>query len=91
MGITNFSDVNIKLGALAGGNPGDHTFTGIDTADAIRSVLALSFDADGDLAGATDLTSEFSISAANTINNTGGTTVSADVVNLVLWVDVDES
>lgn len=90
MGITNFSDVNIKLSVLAGGNPGDYTLTGIAEDDALRSVIAVSYDVDGDFAAADDLTDEFSISADDTINNVGGTTV-ADNAVFVLWVDVDES
>lgn len=85
MGLTNFSDINIKMDKAAGGNPGEHTLTGITTADAIRSVLSVSFTAPS----VTDLTSEFTASSG-TINNAGGTTVAGETL-LVVWVDVDES
>lgn len=56
---------------IAGGAAGAHTVTGISTADSLVSVLHLDMT-DASEAGA-DLTAEFSISAADTIDNTGGT------------------
>lgn len=56
---------------INGGAAGNHTVTGIATADALISVFHLP-DA-GAIDAMADLTSEFTISAANTINNTGGT------------------
>lgn len=84
MGVTNFSDINVKMDKAAAGNPGDHTLTGIVAADALRSVLAISFTEPS----ITDLTSEFTASAG-AINNTGGTTAAGSTL-LVVWVDVDE-
>jgi len=61
----------VKATVIAGGAAGDHTVTGISTSDSLVAVL---YD---DLADAgeslTDITSEFSITAADTINNAGGT------------------
>ncbi len=56
---------------IAGGAAGNHTVTGIKAADTLVSVLHVDFT-DASETGA-DLTSEFTISAVNTINNTGGT------------------
>lgn len=61
----------IAVTLINGGAAGNHTVTGIATADALISVLHLP-DA-GAIDTMVDLTSEFTISAANTINNTGGT------------------
>lgn len=59
------------IGGAVAGAAGDFTIAGITTDDKI--LLAYDDDAAG---GVTDLTSEFSITAANTVNNTGGTAVS---------------
>ena len=61
----------VKTTIIAGGAAGAHTVTGIKVRDILVSVLFVDFT-DGSEAGA-DLSSEFSISAANTIDNTGGT------------------
>ena len=60
--------------AIVGGAAGDLTVTGITTADRLVSVINLT---DG-----VDLTSEFTISADDTINNTGGTSSAADQVQV---------
>jgi hypothetical protein len=60
--------------SIAGGSAGDHTVTGITTADKLISVINL---ADG-----VDLTSEFSITAADTINNAAGTDTTSDQVQV---------
>ena len=57
---------------IAGGAAGDHTVTGIKTRDTLISVFHAA-GAGSDVTDVADLTSEFSISAADTINNTGGT------------------
>lgn len=62
------TDLAIRQTIVAGAVAGDVTVTGIKTRDVLKWVL--------DIAGA-DLTSEFSITAANTINNTGGTSSAA--------------
>ena len=71
MAITNFSDVNLKVVAVSGGSAGDITVSGITTADALVAVIDV--DVDTSTGGLTDLTSEFSITADDTINNGGGT------------------
>jgi hypothetical protein len=61
---------------VAGGAAGDITVTGITTSDRLVSVINLTDGA--------DLTSEFSITAADTINNAGGTATTGDDL-LVVW------
>lgn len=56
---------------IAGGAAGNHTVTGIATTDTLVSVLRL--DATDASEAYADDTAEYTISAANTINNTGGT------------------
>lgn len=59
---------SLVMTIVAGAAAGDVTVTGIKTTDKLVAVL--------DIAG-TDLTSEFTISAADTINNVGGTSSAA--------------
>jgi hypothetical protein len=61
----------LKMALVNGAAAGNVTVTGIAVADALIGVLHLP-DA-GAIDAMTDLTPEFTISAANTINNTGGT------------------
>lgn len=61
----------VKTTIIAGGAAGNHTVTGIKTRDTLVSVLRVDFT-DASEAGAND-TAEYTISAADTINNTGGT------------------
>lgn len=56
---------------IAGGAAGAHTVTGIKTRDTLVSVLHVDFT-DASETGA-NITAEFTISAADTIDNTGGT------------------
>lgn len=70
---------------ISGGAAGDHTVTGIATTDKLVMVLHLA-GAGSDVTDIEDLTSEFSISAADTINNDGGTS-SASGKLLVLYLD----
>jgi len=56
-------------GGVAAGN---HTVTGIKTRDTLKSVL-YAIGAGNDVMDVVNLTSEFSISAVDTINNMGGT------------------
>jgi len=56
---------------IAGGAAGNHTVTGIKTTDTLVAVIEMDFT-DASETGA-DLLSEFTISAANTINNAAGT------------------
>lgn len=59
---------------IAGGAAGAHTVTGIKAADTLISV----FEQDGTSGLLTDLTSEFSVTADDTIDNTGGTATTSD-------------
>jgi len=66
------ADLSVTQALIAGGSAGDHTVTGIATTDTLVSVI---HNTAGTLA---DLTGEFTISAADTINNVGGTDTSSD-------------
>lgn len=95
MGTTHFSGLNIKVTAIAEGAAGNHTVTGITTDDVLLAVvghkLALAEGTPNTITvTALNLTSEFTITAANTINNTGGTSL-ADGFVLVVWLDKDAS
>lgn len=61
-----------KTAVANGGSAGNITVTGIATTDVLEAVLYFPIST-GTVTGVSDLTSEFSITAANTINNTGGT------------------
>lgn len=61
----------IRQTIIAGGAAGNHTVTGIKTRDTLVSVLHVDFT-DASETGA-NRTAEFTITADNTINNTGGT------------------
>jgi hypothetical protein len=69
---------------LAGGSAGDHTLSNIKSDDMLLAVQAISWDSDGDVASVTGLLDEFTISADDTINNTGGT----DTTDMLLAVTV---
>lgn len=59
----------VKVG-IAGAAAGNHTVTGIATTNTLIAVVHV----DDTTHAATDKTSEYTISATNTINNTSGTT-----------------
>ena len=61
-----------KTAVIAGGSAGNFTVTGITTSDVLLAVLYYPISG-GNVTSVTNLTSEFTISAADTINNTGGT------------------
>ena len=91
MGTGKFYDVThikppTKLFALAGGTAGDHTVTGITTDDSLMGVVYANYATTGAISSAGDLISEFSITAANTINNAGGTNTT-DMLLLVMYAD----
>jgi hypothetical protein len=77
----------LRFKLVNGGVAGNFTITGIRTQDLLLSVLAFSFPASvGAVIGVNgDLTAEFTITAANTINNTGGTS-SANGMLLVIYL-----
>lgn len=66
-----------KTATIDGGAAGNHTVTGILTTDRLVSVLRADVSA-GNVVNLIDITSEFTISAADTINNTGGTDTTGD-------------
>lgn len=89
MGITRFPHgLNVKLGCVAGGTAGSHTLTGIAVADVLRSVWSARFLTTGLINSVDDLTSEFSISAANTLSNSGGTNTTGRLL-MVVYTDAD--
>jgi hypothetical protein len=63
---------NLQQTVITGGAAGDHTVTGIKVTDKLVAVL--------DISGPEDLTSEFTITADDTINNTGGTATTSDTL-----------
>jgi hypothetical protein len=70
----------LKTATIAGGAAGDFTVTGIAASDELVAV----WEQDGTSKLLVDRTAEFSITAANTINNTGGTALTGDNV-IVAW------
>ena len=73
--------IGTSVGAAAGDVP---VVGGIKKGDKLLRVVVVSFDGDGDTVASADLTSEFTITADDTINNTGGTST-ADSLVLVQW------
>ena len=72
---------------IAGGAAGNHTVTGLAAADTLISVLRADVELDtgtsatgNKIQNLTNITSEFTVSAANTINNTAGTNTTGDVL-----------
>jgi hypothetical protein len=76
----------VRQTSIAGGSAGAHTVTDIKVQDQLISVLEVATST----AAVTDLTSEFSISADATIDNTGGTDTSSDSL-IVTWLAWDYS
>lgn len=76
---------DLRVTLVAGGAAGNITVSGIAVGDEIISVLL--FETAAAIATVSDLTAEFSITAANTINNTGGTATSNDQL-MVIWNDL---
>lgn len=75
-----------RSAVIAGGAAGNHTVTGIAVGDTLVGVIRLDRDATAANINITAITSEFSVSATNTINNTGGTNTTGDSL-LVLYQD----
>jgi hypothetical protein len=98
--MARFSDVEIEPSGIiskvrqyliAGGAAGNHTLTGIDLErDRLVSVwyFNLAEGAPNTITGVADLTSEFSITADDTINNTGGTATTGGLL-IVQYYDDD--
>lgn len=76
------TDLALRQTVVAGAAAGDVTVTGIKTTDKLKAVI--------DLTAPADLTSEFTISAANTINNTGGTSSAGSGPLLVTYIASDD-
>ncbi len=93
MGTTHLSGINLKFTAVNEGVAGNFTVAGISTDDVLIAVIAwkltLSEATPNTIAFAgQNVTSEFTITSANTINNGGGTSL-ADCAVLCVWLDVD--
>jgi hypothetical protein len=80
---------SIKQFIVKGGAAGSLTVTGISTSDVLLGVSAMKpSSATGVIATVLNLLSEFTISAANTIDNTDGTVTTGFGV-IVTYEDVD--
>ena len=66
--------------AAVGAAAGDVTCAGIALTDTLLLVEAVTFDTSGYCTAVADLTAEFSITAADTVNNTGGTSTANQMV-----------
>jgi len=92
------SKQNFRFKVVNGGAAGDIAVTGIAVADTLEFVSTGAFTinsatpADNDPIDLTssvgDLTSEFSITAADTINNTGGTSTADNIIFVGYWESV---
>lgn len=71
----------VEVGLVAGGAAGDHTLTGISLGD--RIVFVGHFSTAAAIATLADLTAEFTVTAADTINNVGGTDTSSDQLMII--------
>lgn len=69
---------------IAGGPAGDHTVTGITANSVLLSVIRF-VGAGVVVTDVAFLDAEFNVTAANTINNTGGTDTTGDKL-LAFWV-----
>lgn len=90
--ITNFGEREgeLKAGVLrqaiiAGGAAGEHTVSGIAVGDELVAVTRFDVDT-GNVVDVDDLSDEFSITDADTIDNTDGTATTGDVLQ-VWWID----
>lgn len=72
---------------VAGAAAGNFTVAGVKLRDQLVSVLAFQVSGAVGVDSVVDLTSEFTIGAANTINNTGGTATTNGFV-VVTWLSV---
>lgn len=75
----------VKIFFVDGGAAGNHTVTGIAVGDSLISVFHVSTKAN--VATIADLTSEFTVSAADTINNAAGTDTTNDLL-IVFYHDL---
>lgn len=77
----------VRQAVADGGSAGNLTVAGIKTRDRLVSVLFADGAGGDGVEDIVDLSSEFGITAANTINNTGGTETSGGKV-IVTWMSV---
>jgi hypothetical protein len=75
----------LVITTAAGAAAGDVTVTGIATADKLICVLRLDRDATAANINLSTLTSEFTITAAATINNAAGTNTTGDTLVVAYW------
>jgi hypothetical protein len=75
---------SVKQAVIAGGAAGNHTVAGLATTDRLVSVIVLDRDGTAANINLVNLTSEFTITAANTIANADGTATTGDAL-LVTW------
>lgn len=78
--IHNAPNTIVRKAIINGGAAGPHTVTGITVADALVCV----WEQNGTSGLLTDLSSEFTITATDTINNDGGTSTAGDKL-IVEW------
>lgn len=77
----------LKTAVIAGGAAGNHTVTGIAPGDELVGVIVLDRNGTAANINLLGLTAEFTVTAVNTINNTGGTATSGDAI-LVVYMDL---
>jgi hypothetical protein len=84
VGQANLPSGFLKVTLVAGGAAGNLTLTGIAVGDELAFVGV--FTTAASIATLADLTAEFSVTATNTINNTGGTATTNNQL-MVVWID----
>ena len=77
----------VSQAVVAGGAAGNFTVAGIKLRDQLVSVLAFQVSGAVGVDSVVDLTDEFVITAANTINNTAGTATTNGFV-VVTWLSI---
>lgn len=75
------ADHGIKVALIDGGAAGDHTVTGIAVGDEL--IFVGMFATKASIATLADQTAEHSVSAADTINNTGGTSSASNQLFII--------
>jgi hypothetical protein len=89
VGVHHSRGLAIRQRFVKGGAAGNLTVTGVAVGDPIYWVTGVSkYSANLFIATTVDFTTEFSITAANVINNTGGTATTGWVL-AVAWGDLD--
>lgn len=83
-GQANLPSGFLQVDLVAGGAAGNITITGIAVGDEL--VFVGQFTTAASIATLADRTAEYSVTATNTINNTGGTASTGDQL-LVMWID----